>query len=866
MHQTLPPVVLLVTGTSDDLYDYSFPDISATLAEETRNVAELFENASHGRISVRPCSGASKEELSGVFANYRDRVSIFHFAGHAYGNSLLLREEKGYSPELYAKDLALFLQQYSSLRLVFLNACTTEEHQLALKNTEIPAIVATTDKINDEAAKTFAVHFYKRLVGGYTIHEAFQDATLMVGDTCGLRENPPWYLHTRSSEVKNWTLWTDICRLQPTDDASLAGMIQAELNQSMGTARIMPMPIPLPPSDRTRSGEVAQIAQTVVQRQHPGVVLYGELNIGKTVLARRVLHDSLLSEGESAFPIRFEVSVQRDDKNVAALLRRLLTQCTYGSGERVDADRIPDRELGNVFRRAFSEKQCIVFFRNVEPGQVEPIAALHRELPTLTILATTLKFEAALQLHHSLGYEYFEVLPLDEKDSLELLTGSMKHRRDGQVIAKDGERRQFAGELVRLLAGRPALLRRAAYTLKLDSSFDPAALEEELEQICSSLAKHTLSTNDRDLVASAVAQLTPHEQEEFCRLSAFAPWPASFRASTDQVALFVPLEALKETHRGWYQISPEFYSYAEELAGTLFSEDRRIKMRDGHAKQFAQAAHAVYLGGVEGAYDYEALHRDWPNIDHGWRWAMERQEQDPSPKMQNILVKYASCLVFFDPLVHRPQEKIKRIEAALPGSALNLSQLANSHLWISLAQAYLDLAYRSRNRGNDATALRNVQQAEDLLRAITPSLGNDTIEFCVSSIIWGDIHLIKAHDDAAYEDEAKRCYMVGQSLAHRFGLRRHECLAVYGIAQLKVDEARLREAIGGLLSANRLAVAIYDSKLQVKILEQLAGTIELLLQEMASLDREDKDASRLRELAASSRQLGIQLSYASAWR
>ncbi len=87
-------------------------------------------------------------------------VQIFHFAGHAVGNYLITGECR-----VDMRFFSTLLVEYGkTIRLVFLNACKTEDIADNLKKAGIPTVIATTIPVRDEYAIRFASIFYTHFI------------------------------------------------------------------------------------------------------------------------------------------------------------------------------------------------------------------------------------------------------------------------------------------------------------------------------------------------------------------------------------------------------------------------------------------------------------------------------------------------------------------------------------------------------------------------------------------------------------------------------------------------------------------------------------------------------------------------------
>lgn len=151
---------------------------------------------------------------------YSDRIAVFHFSGHAEGQSLLL-EDTG----MLAKGLATQLGQMKELQVVFLNGCSTFDQVELLLAAGIKAVIATSVPIEDTKAQQFSKAFYFALANKHSVKRAFEHAKSYLEST--YRQLPPieifrglktreqkntgieWglYLHPSSGDaVLNWRL------------------------------------------------------------------------------------------------------------------------------------------------------------------------------------------------------------------------------------------------------------------------------------------------------------------------------------------------------------------------------------------------------------------------------------------------------------------------------------------------------------------------------------------------------------------------------------------------------------------------------------------------------------------------------------
>ena len=106
------------------------------------------------------------------FARFSDRIAVFHYGGHANSRQLLFEGQKAEASGI-AELMATHKEQ---LKLVFLNGCSTKKQVEKLHQLDIPAVIATSVRIGDKAAKEFALHFYQAFGNRSSLEKAFKHA------------------------------------------------------------------------------------------------------------------------------------------------------------------------------------------------------------------------------------------------------------------------------------------------------------------------------------------------------------------------------------------------------------------------------------------------------------------------------------------------------------------------------------------------------------------------------------------------------------------------------------------------------------------------------------------------------------------
>jgi WD40 repeat protein len=169
------PVIFL--AFANDRVDYAA--CLRNLPKELRGIREELEKAKNKNLcEVVERSNVSIEDILDVFQDdtYKNRIAIFHYGGHASGYQLLLESLAGGRAPAYREGLAAFLARQEGLKFVFLNGCSTQQHALELTQAGIPAVVGTSQSINDEVAANLAIRFYKGIANGAALEKAWRDA------------------------------------------------------------------------------------------------------------------------------------------------------------------------------------------------------------------------------------------------------------------------------------------------------------------------------------------------------------------------------------------------------------------------------------------------------------------------------------------------------------------------------------------------------------------------------------------------------------------------------------------------------------------------------------------------------------------
>ncbi|MCB0312239.1 MAG: CHAT domain-containing protein, partial [Calditrichaeota bacterium] len=129
-----------------------------------------------GLCEVVERANTTVENILDVFQEYRDRIAIFHYGGHADSYELLLESLSGEHAVAHSEGLVSFLARQKGLQMVFINGCCSQQQALDLVEAGVPAVVGTSQKIDDQVATDLSIRFYKGLSAGAGIDRAWSEA------------------------------------------------------------------------------------------------------------------------------------------------------------------------------------------------------------------------------------------------------------------------------------------------------------------------------------------------------------------------------------------------------------------------------------------------------------------------------------------------------------------------------------------------------------------------------------------------------------------------------------------------------------------------------------------------------------------
>ena len=225
MPTTSPTIPIIFLAFANDHVDESkFLRGLKKEREDIRAVLKPAEQAGLCKLVIEP--NASIKNILDTFQEYQDQIAIFQYGVHANGFQLLLETLEGDHAQAHSEGLVSFFSKQKGLKLIFLNGCSSQQQALDLVAAGIPAVVGTSQSINDDIATKLAVRFYTGMAQGKHIERAWQEATdelKIEKGTANIRDlycdgmdhedSPtvdqfPWNIYYRAgaSAIKEWDL------------------------------------------------------------------------------------------------------------------------------------------------------------------------------------------------------------------------------------------------------------------------------------------------------------------------------------------------------------------------------------------------------------------------------------------------------------------------------------------------------------------------------------------------------------------------------------------------------------------------------------------------------------------------------------
>ncbi len=213
------PVIFLAFANDRDSSGGYLRNLPREL-EGIRNALALARR--EGLCKVVERANATLENIFDVFQEYRERIAIFHYGGHADSFRLLLEQRDGRAEAAHSAGLSPFLAGQQGLQLIFLNGCCSQQQARELTAAGLPVVIGTSGKIADAVAADLAIRFYHGLGEGLALERCWANAEQQVlsrnGDGAArdlqltreeaLPDRFPWEIYYRPGAeiVKSWNL------------------------------------------------------------------------------------------------------------------------------------------------------------------------------------------------------------------------------------------------------------------------------------------------------------------------------------------------------------------------------------------------------------------------------------------------------------------------------------------------------------------------------------------------------------------------------------------------------------------------------------------------------------------------------------
>ncbi|WP_051203860.1 tetratricopeptide repeat protein [Hugenholtzia roseola] len=243
-----------------------------------------------GAIQLENPPKMTKEILFNDFTQtQRNRLALFHFAGHANKETLDL-----FDGEFGGQSLAsLIKNNQSNLHLVFLNGCATYGQVQGLLEGGVKVVIATHRSIEDKAALHFAEAFYHSLFAEKpaTIAQAYQNAcdklkeftahseTITISPMRSAIKKSQIIDRKKEDFVQQWGIFTD-------DPKALEWTIEQVIKDEHKPILLTSPPFQ-PPFVLGRDSDLEAVHKRLFEGDNFLMLVNGQGGIGKTTFAAK---------------------------------------------------------------------------------------------------------------------------------------------------------------------------------------------------------------------------------------------------------------------------------------------------------------------------------------------------------------------------------------------------------------------------------------------------------------------------------------------------------------------------------------------------------------------------------------------------
>ncbi|MGZ3215820.1 CHAT domain-containing protein [Paracoccus sp. T5] len=173
------PAALVIRGQADG------GDLDDALDREVNDVGRALKHMDYDVLVVKD---GTKEAFNSVLStDFRSRLVVLHYAGHATDEGFVIQDGRGGNWLLKASEFARLFGGAASLRLIFLNGCwafsqlKTYQNELAAVRGSIDCcMIGSRNEIGNELAADFAAAVYDSLADNATLADATENVAKFV--------------------------------------------------------------------------------------------------------------------------------------------------------------------------------------------------------------------------------------------------------------------------------------------------------------------------------------------------------------------------------------------------------------------------------------------------------------------------------------------------------------------------------------------------------------------------------------------------------------------------------------------------------------------------------------------------------------
>ncbi len=297
----------------------------------------------------------------------------------------MLESGSGGHGAAHAAGLAEFLGLQSSLELVFLNGCSTEQQAQGLLDANCRAVITTSQDIEDVTAMAFAVRFYEGLGSGVSLERAYTEAVSATKSTSPDGISRALYWSGADTAEHHADHWPWKLRVRPGNDSTRDwNLREAANNPLFGLPDLPRLDPPESPFlglhwfERKhvgvffgRGAQIRDLYEAVTDEYRAPIILfYGQSGVGKS----SVLEAGLLPRLENTHLLHY----LRRDKDLG-LLGTLVTVFGDTEGTVTDAWHAIERADGKPLLIVLDQVEEVFTRPNREqPNELaDLIKALH---------------------------------------------------------------------------------------------------------------------------------------------------------------------------------------------------------------------------------------------------------------------------------------------------------------------------------------------------------------------------------------------------------------------------------------------------------------------------------------------------------